>query len=153
MRRKVAGGVAVALGMSGAFKVGLRTVTLLYVWMVARLHSMLREKLGTHMNDFMDYYADNTLYRRTFKTESELISAIRQVEFLFECLAQAGLDVNDTKTQVLLQIRGTHAKQTLKKYTENRKGSRFLRLSPFKQQRWLPICSRARYLGACATFI
>ena len=59
------------------------------------------------------------LKAKTFsETESELISAIRQVEFFFECPAQAGLDGNDTKTQVLLQIRGTHAKQALKKYTE-----------------------------------
>ena len=92
-----------------------------------------------HMNDFMDYYADDALYHRTFESEAELTSAIRQVEFMFECLAQAGLDVNGAKTQVLLQIKGTHSKQALKKYTEFRKGNRFLRVSAFKHQRWFPI--------------
>ena len=58
------------------------------------------------------------LYHSTFESEQELVAAIRQVEFLFECLAQAGLDINDTKTQVLLQTGGMHAKQALKKYTE-----------------------------------
>ena len=116
---------------------------LLYVLVVARLHSVLKEKFGTHVNDSMDYYADDTLYHSTFESEQELVTAIRQVEFLFECLGQAGLDINDTKTQVLLQIRGTHAKQALKKHTERRKGDRFLRLSAFKQQRWLAICAQA----------
>ena len=100
------------------------------------------------MHGSMDYYADDTLYHSTFESEQELVMAIRQVESLFECLAQAGLDINDSKTQVLLQIRGTHAKQALKKYTECRKGDRFLRLSAFKQQRWIPICAQAKYLGA-----
>ena len=121
---------------------------LLYVLVVARLHSVLSDRFGPNMSEVMDYYADDTLFHSLFESEAELVTAIRQVEFLFECLAQAGLEVNDAKTQVLLQIRGTHAKQALKKYTETRKGSRFLRLSAFKQQRWLPICTQARYLGA-----
>ena len=122
---------------------------LLYVLVVARLHSVLNTQFGARMNDAMDYYADDTLCHSTFESEQELVAAIRQVEFLFECLAhQAGLDINDTKTQVLLQIRGTHAKKALKKYTECRKGARFLRLSAFKQQRWLPICTQPRCLGA-----
>ena len=121
---------------------------LLYVLVVARLHSVLQAKFGPHINQDMDYYADDTLYHCTFESESELIAAICQVEFLFECLAQAGLDINDAKTQVLLQIRGTHAKQAMKKYTEHRKGVRFLRLSAFQRQRWLPVCAQARYLGS-----
>ena len=121
---------------------------LLYILVVARLHSVLQSQFGALMCGAMDYYADDTLYHSTFESEQELVMAIRQVEFLLECLAQAGLDINDSKTQVLLQIRGTHAKQALKKYTECRKGDRFLRLSAFKQQRWIPNCAQAKYLGA-----
>ena len=121
---------------------------LLYVLVVARLRSVLQSQFGAPMHGSMDYYADDTLYHSAFESEQELVMAMRQVEALFECLAQAGLDINDSKTQVLLQIRGTHAKQALKKYTECRKGDRFLRLSAFKQQRWIPICARAKYLGA-----
>ena len=66
---------------------------LLYVLVVAHLHSVLQAKFGSHMNHNMDYYADDTLFHCTFESEAELIAAIRQVEFLFECLAQAGLDI------------------------------------------------------------
>ena len=34
--------------------------------------SVVSEKFGIHMNDFMDYYADDTLYHRTFESEAEL---------------------------------------------------------------------------------
>ena len=125
---------------------------LLYVLVVARLHSVLQSQFGAPMHGSMDYYADDTLCHSTFESEQELVMAIRQVEALFECLAQAGLDINDSKTQVLLQIRGAHAKQALKKYTECRKGDRFLRLSAFKQQRWIPIFC-ANQISRSSTFL
>ena len=99
-------------------------------------------------DDILDYYADDTLFHEEFKSASDLRSAVRHIEMLWDVLLQAGLIINDAKTQVLLKIAGSHAKQALRDFTEVRRGIAFLRLRALGQQRLLPVVTQARYLGA-----
>ena len=121
---------------------------LLYVLVAANVHARLREKLGSQADDSLDYYADDTLFHEEFRSTSELRSAVRHIELLWDVLLQAGLVINDAKTQVLLKIAGSHAKQALRDFTEVRRGNRFLRLKALGQQRLLPVVTQARCLGA-----
>ena len=121
---------------------------LLYVLVAANVHMRLRDHLGEKADDLLDYYADDTLFHTEFHSEKDLQKAIRQIEILFDVLLQAGLNINDSKTQLLLKIGGSHAKQVLRSYTELRRGARFVRLRALGQQRLLPVVNHARYLGA-----
>ena len=121
---------------------------LLYVLVVARLHSQLRETIGAEADQLLDYYAYDTLFHAEFDSVQGLRIAIGRAEQLLECLTKAGLQTNDDKTQVLLKLSGSKSKQILRDITEMRRGKRHLRIFTLWTQRTLPIVDKAKYLGA-----
>ena len=96
----------------------------------------------------MDYFADDTLFHQEFTSVGDFRQAIDRVGKLLEVLAQAGLCINDDKTQVLLKFAGSRAKHFLHEVTDARRDGRYLRVSALWAQRFLPICRQAKYLGA-----
>ena len=121
---------------------------LLYILVVARIHSVLRESFGNEADQILDYFADDTLFHQEFATVQGFRQAIEHVGRLLEVLAQAGLNINDDKTQVLLRLAGSRAKHFLYEVTEERRDGRFLRVSALWSQRFLPVRKQAKYLGA-----
>ncbi|CAE6960767.1 pol, partial [Symbiodinium sp. CCMP2592] len=121
---------------------------LLYIMVVARLHSQLRSAFGDEADQILDYFADDTLIHQEFTSPQGFREAIERVGKLLEVLAQAGLNINDDKTQVLLRLAGSRAKRMLQEVTETRRDGRQLRVSALWMQRFLPVCKQAKYLGA-----
>ena len=125
---------------------------LLYILVVARLHATLREMFGTEADKVLGYYADDTLFHAVFDSIQGLRRAICQVETLLETLTKAGLNINDAKTQVLLKLSGSKAKQVLRELTDKKQGQAYLRVAALWRRRYLPIRAKARYLGAQVSY-
>ena len=121
---------------------------LLYILVVARIHTKLRGTFGDEADQLLDYFADDTLFHQEFTSVGDFRQAIDRVGKLLEVLAQAGLCVNDDKTQVLFKLAGSRAKHFLHEVTDARRDGRHLRVSALWAQRFLPICRQAKYLGA-----
>ena len=106
------------------------------------------EDYWSQTDQLLDYYADDTLFHAEFDSVQGLRVAIGRAEQLLECLTEAGLQINDEKTQVLLKLSGSKSKQILRDITEMRRGKRHLRIFTLWTQRMLPIVDKAKYLGA-----
>ena len=148
--RGAGGDIAVDVGRG--VRQGCVLSPLLYILVVARIHSVLRGTFGDEADQLLDYFADDTLLHQDFDTAQGFRQAIERVGQLLEVLAQAGLNVNDDKTQVILRLAGSRAKQYLHEVTEERRDGRFLRVSALWKQRFLPVCRQAKYLGAQSSY-
>ena len=103
--------------------------------------------MGAEADQLLDYYADDTLFHAEFDTLQSFRLALAKAERLLEHLDKAGLDINDTKTQVLLRLCGKQAKQIRREVIEVRHGQPHLRLHALWTQRFLPVVDKARSLG------
>ena len=120
---------------------------LLYVLVVARIHHSLKTRIGEDADHNLDYFADDTLFHMQFDSMTGFHLAVSRAEALLTSLEEAGLTINDNKTQVLLKLCGSRAKKLRKDALDVRKGQPFLRLSTLWTQRFLPVVSKAKYLG------
>ena len=138
---------ALAVNVRRGVRQGCVLSPLLYVLVVARIHRKLQDTMGAEADQTLDYYADDTLFHAEFDTLQGFRLALAKAEKLLEHLDTAGLDINDTKTQVLLRLSGKQAKQIRREVTEVRHGQPHLRLHALWTQRFLPIVDKAKYLG------
>ena len=125
---------------------------LLYILVVARLHDKLREAFGGDADKVLDYYADDTFFHVIFTSRQGLYEAMGRAEQLLATLTKAGLTINDDKTQVLIKLSGSQAKQVYRDLLDERQGTKYVRLTSLWQQRFLPICDKVKYLGARLTY-
>ena len=102
---------AIAVDVCRGVRQGCVLSPLLYILVVARLHEQLRQTFGDGADQVLDYYADDTIFYDTFRSRQELHASMEKAEKLLEVLAQAGLNINDEKTQVLLKLGGSQAKK------------------------------------------
>ena len=139
---------AVAVDVCRGVRQGCVLSPLLYILVVARLHEQLRQAFGDGADQVLDYYADDTFFHDTFRSRQELRASMEKAEKLLEVLAQAGLNINDDKTQVLLKLGGSQAKKVYHDLVEVHQGRKYIRLAALWKQRFLPMCEKAKYLGA-----
>ena len=141
------GNGAIAIDVCRGARQGCVLSPLLCILAVARLHEHLRQEFGDGADQVLDYYADDTFFHDIFRSRQELCASMEKAEKLLEVLAQAGLNINDDKTQVLLNG-GSQAKKVYHDLAEIHQDRKYIRLAALWKQRFLPICEKAKYLGA-----
>ncbi|CAE7880876.1 HCN2, partial [Symbiodinium necroappetens] len=99
----------------------------------------------------LSIFADDTHGSWIIRNERELCDSVQHLRVLIDTLESMGLQINYTKSQIVIQLRGQLVAKMQKKFFKQRHGVQCLRIQA-DQDIYLPCVDRLDYLGTVLSY-
>ena len=138
---------------TNGLKQGCRLAPCLWVWYTLTLMDTLESRLPQGwIDNVLTLFADDCWGSWLLHSLSDLRKALSELAILLCTLEDYKMQINYSKTAVLLKFVGKHAKQALHEITVMKNGVRHLRLVVHDVERLIPIKDSHEYLGTKVTY-
>ena len=138
---------------TNGLKQGCRLAPCLWVWCTLALMDTLESRLPQGwIDDILTLFADDCWGSWLLHSLSDLRKALSELAILLCTLEDYKMQINYSKTAVLLKFVGKQAKQALHEITVMKNGVRHLRLVVRDVERLIPIKDSHEYLGTKVTY-
>ena len=138
---------------TNGLKQGCRLAPCLWVWWTLALMDTLESRLPQGwVDDVLTLFADDCWCSWLLRSLSDLRKALSKLTILLCTLEDYKMQINYSKTAVLLKFVGKQAKQALHEITVMKNGVRHLSLMVHDVERLIPIQDSHEYLGTKVTY-
>ena len=100
----------------------------------------------------LSIFADDTHGCWLVRTKQELLHGIHQLKTLIEVLHEMGLNINYTKSHVVIQLRGHHVSRLAKSIFRQQHGTKCLRIQA-ERDYYIPCVDQLEYLGTVLSYM
>ena len=136
------------INMRRGVRQGCTLAPLLWVIYSAYIASHLKDELsGEWVDRHLTLYADDTHASWVVHTQTDLEQAFQSIRLIFSMYERFGMQVNPSKSGVVLGIRGLLGRSLLAGHVQGPKDNRRLVLGPPHDQLVIPVKTSMTYLG------
>ncbi|OLQ13651.1 Retrovirus-related Pol polyprotein from type-2 retrotransposable element R2DM [Symbiodinium microadriaticum] len=146
------GGQIQRIHMTRGLRQGCPIAPILHACWTVRLCRRLDSALGAGWSRrHLSIFADDTHGSWIIHNERELCDSVQHLRVLIETLESMGLQINYTKSHIVIQLRGQLVAKMQKKFFKMRHGVQCLRIQAARDI-YLPCVDKLDYLGAVLSY-